>query len=83
MEFHHISRNESVNKQKEIESKDFGDNGGMTACTAVHMLNVQQNVINNLDKISFKSFIATGTHDALTSKAGIHQNSKTFNLHIK
>jgi len=43
----------------------------MTACTAVHMLNVQQNVLNKLDSVQVKTLIATGTNDSLTSQSGI------------
>lgn len=70
VEFHNISRNIDVNKEKERLYPEYGDCGGMMAGTAVHMMAVQDKLMAQMNQIQVKTLICTGTDDKLTAFSG-------------
>ena len=65
------SRNgEAVEKSKSMAS-EYGDNGGMMASTAVHMMAVQEKIIDEIHEIEVQTLMCAGTEDKVCSTQGI------------
>ena len=65
-----ISRNEAANEDCKSRAAEYGDNGGMMACTAVHMMAVQDKLIDEVHKIEIQTLICAGTDDKMCSTQG-------------
>ena len=68
-----ISRNKDVNAECKRLEPEYGDNGGMMARTAMHMLNVQTKLMTEINQIKVKTLICQGTDDRLCSFEGSKQ----------
>ena len=68
-----ISRNKDVNAECKRLEPEYGDNGGMMARTAMHMLNVQTKLMTEINQITVKTLICQGTDDRLCSFEGSKQ----------
>lgn len=66
---------EHVKKEKKLYP-EHGDNGGIMAYVAVHMMEAQNNLMDEINQISFSTLICAGTEDKFCSVVGtFHDNS--------
>ena len=79
-----VSRDKDVCAECERLEPEYGDNGGMMARTAIHMLNVQTKLVTELNQIRVKTLVCQGTDDRLCSVEGSKQaHSQMPNSQIK
>lgn len=69
-----ISRDEAANEKSKIMAAEYGDNGGIMACTAVHMMEVQDKLIEEVNQIEVQTLICAGTDDRMCSTKGSRYN---------
>ena len=74
IQFENISRNHEANEKKKKLFAEYGDNGGMMAFAAVHMMAVQEKIMVDLHEIQVQTLICAGTDDKMISIRGIIQN---------
>ena len=79
-----ISRDKDVCAEFDRLDSEYGDNGGMMARTAIHMLNVQTKLMTEMNQIEVKTLVCQGTDDRLCSAEGSKQaHSQMPNSEIK
>ena len=79
-----VSRNKDVCDEFERLEPEYGDNGGMMARTAYHMLQVQTKLITELNQIKVKTLICQGTGDRICSVEGSkHGHNQMPNSKLK
>ena len=64
------SRNLAAVEKYRSMTSEYGDNGGMMASTAVHMMAVQEKIIDEIHEIELQTLICAGTDDKVCSTQG-------------
>ena len=73
IQFDLISRNKAACQKKKDLYSEYGDNCGMMAYVAVHMMGVQNKLMDEIDQIVVPTLICVGTGDKFCSIEGTQQ----------
>ena len=74
-----VSRNPASCEKKKNLYSEYGDNGGMMAYVAVHMMEAQNKLMEEIDQITVQTLICAGTEDKLCSISGTCINGTCIN----